>query len=73
MEENIDKANENANINNSFDSCSNSNSFRKNILGTNNNLSKSFANLTGNNLEGLEENNNDNKDIKIKKKKKIKI
>ena len=32
MEENIDKDNENANINNSFDSCSNSNSFRKNIV-----------------------------------------
>ena len=54
----------------SFDS--NSNSFRKKLLGTNNNLSKSFANLSGNNLEEFGENDNDNKDNQIKNEEKNK-
>ena len=51
--------NENDKISNSFDS----NSFTKKILGTNNNLSKSFANLSGNNFEDLNEKNNENKEL----------
>lgn len=49
--------------NNSFDSCSNS---LRNLLTANNNLSKSFVNSSGNNLEDLEENKNGNKNTNIK-------
>ena len=48
------KSNECENLDNSFGSCFNSNYFRKNIHISNNNLSKSFANLSGNNLEDLD-------------------
>ena len=49
--------------NNSFDSCSNS---LRNLLTANNNLSKSFVNSSGNNLEDLEENKISNKNKYIK-------
>mgnify|MGYP002624148171 FL=1 len=49
--------------NNSFDSCSNS---LRNLLTANNNLSKSFVNSSGNNLEDLEGNKNGKKNTNIK-------
>ena len=64
------KINENQNLNNSYESGSNSNSLKKKIYSPGNNLSKSFVNLSGNNLEELEDNINEQKNIEIQNMKK---
>ena len=60
----------NQNLNNSFESGSNSNSFKKKLHSPSNNLSKSFVNLSGNNLDDFEENINEEKLAEIEKVKK---
>ena len=67
IKEKINKNKQNEN-NVSFDS--NSISFSKKLLNTNNNLSKSFVNLSGNNLDEFEDKKN--KDTQIKNKEKNK-
>ena len=67
-----EKINKNIETDNNISFDSNSNSFRKKLLGGNNNLSKSFANLSGNNLDEFGENNNEKKDNQIKNEEKNK-
>ena len=60
----------NQNLNNSHRSGSDSNSFRKKLYSPGNNLSKSFANLSGNNLEDFDDEINEEKKNEIEKMKK---
>ena len=61
------KIEENQNLNNSYESGSNSNSFRKKLYSPNN-LSKSFVNLSGNNLDDDEINEEKKEQIEKMKK-----
>ena len=63
--------NDNQNLNISYDSGSNSNySFKKKLYSPGNNLSKSFVNLSGNNLEDIDDNIKEEKKFEIEKIKK---
>ena len=65
------KESQNDNLNISLDSGSNSNSYRKKNLSPANNLSKSFANLSGNNMDDFDDDVMDeNKNIQVQNMKK---
>ena len=64
------KIEEKQNLNNSYESGSNSNSFRRKLYSPNN-LSKSFVNLSGNNLDDFDDEINEEKKDEIEKMKKI--
>ena len=66
----VENQNPNINLNLSFESGSNSNSFKKKLYSPSTNLSKSFVNLSGNNLEDFDDKINEEKLAEIEKMKK---